>query len=581
MERIVLRHLSGSKANQVEEFPLAHFKELIFGRDPSASVKYDPNRDDLVGRQHAKIAQDPGDPTQFSITDLNSRNGTFVNRQRIVGSARIAPGDTVQFGAGGPEFQFDLDPRPDQYLRPTRLAGEGTTAAYGSMPVTTPATRMGASPSQVPPSTPMGQMPMVPGPTMPAHGVVGKATVERMISQNKSDSRKFIILGGLFLFLVIVAVAGFLVYHQISSNKQLASDISNVNANAPMTPADVAKAYTNSVVYIEAGWKLIYTSNGGQVYHKYYPNKWKDQAGNLHDIIPDGRQTVAAYVMVGQNTVEPLLTLDNRAGPPIGGEHSGTGFSVTGDGFILTNRHVGATWRTSYHFPQSATPGVVISNGGIQLKPDGTPYLVGAPSDWVPSETKQAGQTLQGGFDGRNDYLNVTFAKNELRIPAKVARVSDRHDVAMLKIDVPDSVPKVELNDNYDTIKPGDASIVLGYPGVSPPVYGVIRSQDVFNREAQLKIIPDPTISVGNIGRVIRGQDPSASNRDMIYSGFGDAYQLTINSTGAGNSGGPVFDDHGRVTGIFFAGGSAGGASVTYAVPIRYGKELMSVSSSR
>jgi serine protease Do len=142
-------------------------------------------------------------------------------------------------------------------------------------------------------------------------------------------------------------------------------------------------------------------------------------------------------------------------------------------------------------------------------------------------------------------------------------------------------VPKVELNDNYDTIKPGDASIVLGYPGVSPPVYGVIKSQDVFNREAQLKIIPDPTISVGNIGRVIRGQDSSGSSKDVVYSGFGDAYQLTINSTGAGNSGGPVFDDRGKVTGIFFAGGSLGGASVTYAVPIRYGKELMSVSAPR
>jgi S1-C subfamily serine protease len=206
--------------------------------------------------------------------------------------------------------------------------------------------------------------------------------------------------------------------------------------------------------------------------------------------------------------------------------------------------------------------------------------LVQAPNDWVPSETKQAGQTLQGGFDGRNDYLNITFAKNELRIPGKLARVSDRHDVAMVKIDVPDSVPKVELNDNYDTIKPGDVSIVLGYPGVSPPVYGVIKSQDMFNREAQLKIIPDPTISVGNIGRVIRGQE-GTGGKDMVYSGFGDAYQLTINSTGAGNSGGPVFDDHGRVTGIFYAGGSLGGASVTYAVPIRYGKELMSVGAAR
>jgi len=576
MERIVLRHLSGSKANQVEEFPLTHFRELVFGRDPSASVKYDPNTDDLVGRQHAKVMQDSADPTQFVITDLNSRNGTFVNRQRIVGSARISPGDMVQFGAGGPEFQFDVEPRPQADVRATRL--EGSTASYGSSPAGAPPTRMGSGSSSMPPA---GVVPMGPGPTMPASGTVGKATVERMIAQNKSDSRKFVFIGGAALFFILLIVAGVLVYHQISSNKDTKDAMSAAAASAPMSPADIAKLYTSSCVYVEAGWKLIYTSNGGQVYHKFIPNQWRDQQGALHYIVNDGRAAVAAYVLVGQNTVEPLLSLDNKAGPPIGGEHSGTGFAVTSDGFILTNRHVGATWRTSYRFPATATPGVVISGGAISLKPDGTPLLVAAPADWVPSETKQAGQTLQGGFDGRNDYLNVTFAKNELRIPGKLARVSDRHDVAMLKIDVPDSVPKVELNDNYDTIKPGDASIVLGYPGVSPPVYGVIKSQDIFNREAQLKIIPDPTISVGNIGRVIRGQDSNGSGKDTVYSGFGDAYQLTINSTGAGNSGGPVFDDHGKVTGIFFAGGSLGGASVTYAVPIRYGKELMSVSAPR
>jgi serine protease Do len=576
MERIVLRHLSGSKANQVEEFPLAHFRELVFGRDPSASVKYDPNTDDLVGRQHAKVMQDSADPTQFVITDLNSRNGTFVNRQRIVGSARISPGDMVQFGAGGPEFQFDVEPRPQADVRATRL--EGSTASYGSSPAGAPQTRMGSGSSPMPSA---GAVPMGPGPTMPASGTVGKATVERMIAQNKSDSRKFVFIGGAALFFILLIVAGVLVYHQISSNKDTKDALSAAAASAPMSPADIAKLYTSSCVYVEAGWKLIYTSNGGQVYHKFVPNQWRDQQGALHYIVNDGRAAVAAYVLVGQSTVEPLLSLDNRAGPPIGGEHSGTGFAVTSDGFILTNRHVGATWRTSYRFPATATPGVVISGGAISLKPDGTPLLVAAPADWVPSETKQAGQTLQGGFDGRNDYLNVTFAKNELRIPGKLARVSDRHDVAMLKIDVPDSVPKVELNDNYDTIKPGDASIVLGYPGVSPPVYGVIKSQDIFNREAQLKIIPDPTISVGNIGRVIRGQDSNGNGKDTVYSGFGDAYQLTINSTGAGNSGGPVFDDHGKVTGIFFAGGSLGGASVTYAVPIRYGKELMSVSAPR
>ncbi|HWP42944.1 MAG TPA: trypsin-like peptidase domain-containing protein [Blastocatellia bacterium] len=580
MERIVLRHMSGSKGRQVEEFPLSHFRELTFGRDPSATVKYDPERDDLVGRQHAKIVQDPADPTQFMIVDLNSRNGTFVNRQRIVGTAKIVPGDTVQFGAGGPEFQFDLEPRPQQYMRSTRTP-DGSTAGFGSSSTSPPPTRMGTAPG------PMMQGQMMP-PTAtapPAYGSVGKATVERMIMQSKSEASKntmkYLLIGGGALLIIIALVAGAIYYQSRSSSQQLASEIGATKeavekaaAGVPMTPAEIANAFSNSVVYIEAGWKLIYTRTGGQVYHRYIRNEL-----NGRPLVPDGRSAVAAYILVDNDNIEPLLTLDSRQGPPIGGEHTGSGFAVTSDGFILTNRHVAATWKTSYVFPPSATPGVIIQNGGIALQPDGTPYYVNAPRNWVPAATKQAGQSLQGGFEGRNDYLNVTFARQELRFPATVARISDRHDAAMIKIQVPESVPRLELNDNYDTIKQGEAAIVLGYPGVAPPVYGVIRSQDVFNRESQIKIIPDPTISVGNIGRIIRGQQGD-NTKDPIYSQFGDAYQLTINSTGAGNSGGPVFDDRGRVTGIFFAGGSAGGASITFAVPIRYGKELMSVTSS-
>ena len=91
MERVIFRHISGSKANQVEEFPLAQFVEAVVGRDPGSTVKYDPARDDLVGRQHARIARDPASPYHFTITDLNSRNGTFVNKQRIVGTTTLSP----------------------------------------------------------------------------------------------------------------------------------------------------------------------------------------------------------------------------------------------------------------------------------------------------------------------------------------------------------------------------------------------------------------------------------------------------------------------------------------------------------
>src|SRR5918993_1514082 len=168
MERIVLKHLSGSKANQVEEFPLAHVKELILGRDPSSTVKYDPDRDDLVGRQHAKITQDPNDPSQFIVTDLNSRNGTFVNRQRLSGTTRISPGDVVQLGPGGPEFVFEIEPRPAGATKATRVAQTGPRPPPSrAAPSPRGAPRAGAPPPPSPPTPPAGP---------PPSGGVGKAT---------------------------------------------------------------------------------------------------------------------------------------------------------------------------------------------------------------------------------------------------------------------------------------------------------------------------------------------------------------------------------------------------------------------
>src|SRR5262249_41728777 len=232
MERIVLRHLSGSKTNQLEEFPLNHFKELTVGRDPANTVKYDPDRDDLVGRQHARIAQDPTNPMLFSITDLNSRNGTYVNRQRILGTASIAPGDVVQLGAGGPEFQFDLEPRPEGAVRTTRIAGEPTAPVQ-----VVPSTRIST------PGPPMqGQPGAMQVQAAPGSGQVGKATVERLISQSKSSSNKLLIVGLIFVVLFIGVVAvGFLVWNS-KFRKEVASSIPTHVLQA----TDIAKNYTDS-----------------------------------------------------------------------------------------------------------------------------------------------------------------------------------------------------------------------------------------------------------------------------------------------------------------------------------------------
>ncbi|MGH8614603.1 MAG: trypsin-like peptidase domain-containing protein [Gammaproteobacteria bacterium] len=567
MERILIKHISGSRANQIDVFLIQDNKEIRLGRDLSAEVKFDPDRDDQVSRMHARISQDPADKTLFTVTDLESRNGTFVNKTRILGKARLYPGDRVQLGAGGPEVEFDLDPRPVGLTRLASPPEAMTPRATRHQATLVAATqRIGAQ-----------------GPAQPP--AVGRATVERLIAQTKGDTRKHLINGGAVLVAIVVLVAGLLMYRgklgeaemqqrmaetKEELEKRAAQDLKELAQNQPTSAQEIVSSYGPSTVFIEASWKLIYTQTGGQIYH----------AKECVPIDAKRCKWFPAYILL-DDRIEPLLSLDGAGGRNTaigGGGHTGSGFVVQENGFILTNRHVAATWETRGDLEPGAGVAGRFDTKGVFV-PEKILEDPAAVVDWVPSKSRLlGGKPLKGKtVEGRHDYLDVTFPKSKLRIPARLVRVSDTADVALIKIDVPTSLKAIPLGMD-DPVSTGENITVLGYPGVSPDVAIKINSYDPLNREAELRIVPDLTVTGGLIGKIIRGQAaPGTAAPDAYYSFMGDVYQLTVNATGAGNSGGPVFNGRSRVIGIFTYGKSGGGAQITFAVPIKHGMDIMTV----
>ncbi|HUO28382.1 MAG TPA: FHA domain-containing protein [Bryobacteraceae bacterium] len=199
--RILVRHTSGARANQVDEFQGEGFREVCAGRDENAAIRFDPERDDLVSRNHAKIYADAGSPNCYLIADLQSRNGTFLNRQRIGAPSRIHHGDVVQLGSGGPEFRFELDPPPASVARPTRAIGRDEANAFAAS-LARP-TRVGIQADVASPRP------------------IGRATVERMLDDTfgrvKRESGKTLWAGIAALIMIAALGAGAYAYMRHSS----------------------------------------------------------------------------------------------------------------------------------------------------------------------------------------------------------------------------------------------------------------------------------------------------------------------------------------------------------------------------
>ena len=73
------------------------------GRDDEAFAGLPHTRTGRLSRRHARLFEQDG---VIYIVDLGSRNGTFVQGERIDGWVRLSPGHTIRFGWEGPEVEI-------------------------------------------------------------------------------------------------------------------------------------------------------------------------------------------------------------------------------------------------------------------------------------------------------------------------------------------------------------------------------------------------------------------------------------------------------------------------------------------
>ena len=223
-----------------------------------------------------------------------------------------------------------------------------------------------------------------------------------------------------------------------------------------------------------------------------------------------------------------LLSLTG-SGPEVHWDVFGTGFLVSAGGQILTNHHVAEPW-------------------------------------WQNDDLKEM---LDQGLEPVVVEMTAYFPRVPHGIAIHTERISSAADVAVVKADVSQlGIKPIALADGHGSVS-GIPVVLLGYPTAleailaragAETLQSVITASKGDSRQAMEELarrhLIRPITTQGHIGDVLPDK--------IVY----DA------QTTSGGSGGPLFDDEGKVIGINFAMVREFGGS-NFAIPVSYGKSLL------
>jgi DNA-binding response OmpR family regulator/S1-C subfamily serine protease len=226
----------------------------------------------------------------------------------------------------------------------------------------------------------------------------------------------------------------------------------------------------------------------------------------------------------------PLLTLEG-SGPEVTVDVFGTGFTVGSDGRIITNRHVAEPWWNN---------------------------------DELSAVTSQ-------GFQAEISSIRAYFPGDPRAFHAEIQDIAKDADLATMQVDMQDlKRPALSIDSAKGASTAGDPVILMGY---ATGLAAILARTD--EKTAQQIL----TQSGGDVSQIL----DALAHRDLIHplitqGHIGDilADKIVFDAqTTSGGSGGPLFNQDGKVIGVTYAILKGFGGS-NFGIPIRFSEPLLS-----
>jgi hypothetical protein len=341
----------------VDRLVLPPEREIILGRDRECHVRYS-EADELVSRKHLKIVAGGETPLRYMAVDLGSRNGTFVNRQRVFGAQVLSPGARVQLGAGGPEFEFQLDTEPES----------------------------------------------------------GRSRAKRTSVNADALRNRGVDLGrrALLISLPVAAgaagAAGYVAWPRMARFWDTWHPARPVRRESTFDP----HAALTSLVDIQAQWSVLHKPTHARLARAYIANE--RISGPEHVPLVEGAAKVLpAFVLQAGRRIEPLLVPvgNAHAGRSIGGVWNAKGVVVPQRQTTLVAAPVPLPWDTLYQWPAEESAGALLIIESARIK-DIVPLSTAQFPRWAQSESGWLADELPA--DVRGEVRGHVVSRDELSV---------------------------------------------------------------------------------------------------------------------------------------------------------------------